>query len=91
MFPAIRSAQRTLRLNPGDRLLIFSDGITEARNVSGEEFGDQRLEELLQDARNLPAAHICEAILAQVTQFARGCPQADDLTLIAARVSAGAP
>jgi sigma-B regulation protein RsbU (phosphoserine phosphatase) len=91
LFAAISSAQRTLRLNPGDRLLIFSDGITEARNASGEEFGDERLEELFQDARNLPAAHICEAILAQVTQFTRGCPQADDLTLIAARVSAGAP
>jgi sigma-B regulation protein RsbU (phosphoserine phosphatase) len=89
MFPAIRSAQRTRRLNPGDRLLIFSDGITEARNVFGEEFGDDRLGELLRDPRNLSAAHVCEAILAQVTQFARGCPQADDLTLIAARVSAG--
>jgi sigma-B regulation protein RsbU (phosphoserine phosphatase) len=89
MFPAIRSAQRTLQLNPGDRLLIFSDGITEACNVSGEEFGDDRLGELLRDLRNLSAAHVCEAILAQVTQFARGCPQADDLTLIAARVSAG--
>ena len=70
-------------------MLIFSDGITEARDASGEEFGEERLGGLLRDLWNLPAMHVCEAILAQVAQFGRGCPQADDLTLIAARVSAG--
>ena len=57
--------------------MIFSDGITEARNASGEEFGEERLGGLLRDLWNLPAMQVCEAILAQVAEFGRGCPHAD--------------
>lgn len=71
-------------LAPGDVLLLFSDGATEARNREGEEFGDARLLEALRASRDLPADEIPEAILAGVEAFA-GRDHDDDITLLAAR------
>jgi sigma-B regulation protein RsbU (phosphoserine phosphatase) len=86
VLPEICSAQRTMTVKPGDRLLAFSDGITEARNPADEEFGDARLERLLARLRGRSASDVCQVVLEQVREFAGGRLQADDLTVIAAHV-----
>ena len=86
IFPEAPAVQRKIQLEPGDRLLIFSDGITEACNQDGEEFGDALLLSLLTSSGHLSASQLCEAVLDRVKDFSRGCPQADDLTLVAADV-----
>ena len=71
------------RLRPGDALFLFSDGITEAFNPSGEEFGDKRLEATLEAARGKDAASLVKDVLAATTNFAAGAEQSDDITLLA--------
>jgi phosphoserine phosphatase RsbU/P len=71
------------RLQPGDALFLFSDGITEAFNPAGEEFGAARLEAALEAARGQGAASLVQDILAATTSFAAGAEQSDDITLLA--------
>ena len=72
------------RLGSGDTLVLYTDGITEAFNPSGEEFGEQRLVEALRKHRGACAAELLNAIVGDVQQF---CPhdQYDDITLIVAK------
>jgi sigma-B regulation protein RsbU (phosphoserine phosphatase) len=72
---------------PGDLLAIYSDGITEAANAAGEEFGEQRLMDLLIEHRSEPAGVIAERVNAALAEFAAGVPQADDITLVVAKRS----
>jgi serine phosphatase RsbU (regulator of sigma subunit) len=71
------------RLQPGDALFLFSDGITEAFNPAGEEFGDKRLEAALDAARGKDATSLVKTVLAATTEFAAGAEQSDDITLLA--------
>jgi sigma-B regulation protein RsbU (phosphoserine phosphatase) len=71
------------RLQPGDALFLFSDGITEAFNPAGEEFGDKRLEAALDAARGKDATSLVKAVLAATTEFAAGAEQSDDITALA--------
>jgi len=73
--------QATIDLAEGDRLILFTDGITEASDAAGEEFGEQRLLDVLQDSRALSAAKIQTSVLARVAQFS-GDKFQDDATLI---------
>ena len=82
MMPTISDEQQTIRLDTGDRLLIMSDGILEACNQAGEEFGESRLLDLGRGSRQLPASLVCSHILDNVKEFSFGCPQADDLTVV---------
>src|SRR5713101_5577866 len=70
------------RLHPGDVLVIYSDGVSESVNPSGEEFGPTRLYETV--ARNLDAsaAGIRDRIESALTKFCQGTPAADDITLV---------
>ena len=61
--------QREIQLNEGDKLVLFTDGVTEARNDSGEEFGEHRLEECLRSYRGRDAAELRTIILDGVTRF----------------------
>jgi serine phosphatase RsbU (regulator of sigma subunit) len=69
-------------LAPGEQLISFSDGITEAMSVTGEPFGDQRLMQALRDHPSTPAPQLVEALTALVDQHAAGAPQSDDMTLL---------
>lgn len=73
--------QAAVDLRVGDRLILFTDGITEASNAAGEEFGEQRLLDALRDSRILSAARIQASVLARVAQFS-GDKFQDDATLI---------
>jgi serine phosphatase RsbU (regulator of sigma subunit) len=73
-----------LQLFPGDLFAIYSDGITEALNQRDEEFGEERLLDVMTRARDLSPSHIVEAVFEEVRRFS-GNQQRDDVTLIVAR------
>lgn len=64
--------QREIQFHEGDKLLLFTDGVTEARNAAGEEFGEERLEQCLRSYRGHNAAELRTIILNEVTQFCAG-------------------
>jgi serine phosphatase RsbU (regulator of sigma subunit) len=69
---------------PGDLLVICTDGVTEAPNSRGEEYGEARLTEVVEANRGLPVNELLAVIQASVQEFS-GPTQADDITLIVAR------
>jgi len=83
--------QKTLRFEPGDCLCFFTDGISEAKDLLGEEFGGQRLARVLRDNATQPASKITEAIMAAVDEHTKGAAQHDDITLIVLRANPDAP
>lgn len=72
-----------VQLAPGDTLVVFSDGATEARSEAGEEFGEARLLEVIRANRHLPAASLLKTIVAAAQRFSDGMLE-DDLTLLVA-------
>jgi serine phosphatase RsbU (regulator of sigma subunit) len=68
----------------GDILVLYTDGVTEAENREGEQFGESRLAETTLTQRHLPIPSLLEAIVAAVQEFSYG-EQADDITLVLAR------
>jgi phosphoserine phosphatase RsbU/P len=85
LFPERRYEQGGVKLRSGDRLLCFTDGITEAANDAGELFGEERLLRLLVEHRRQSASELSETILAAVADFSGGSFQ-DDVTLMALAV-----
>jgi hypothetical protein len=78
--------EESLSVRPGDVLLLYTDGITEAVNRRGELFDVKRLESVLRAAAGLPAQGILDRVFAEVGRFAAGVPQADDMTAIALKI-----
>jgi sigma-B regulation protein RsbU (phosphoserine phosphatase) len=74
-----------VQLAPGDMLVLYTDGITEATNADGEEFGESRLLATLGSNFYLPVGPLLQAIVEAVQQFSRGSEQQDDITLVIAR------
>jgi serine phosphatase RsbU (regulator of sigma subunit) len=72
------------QLAPGDTLVLYTDGVTEAANAAGEEFGEDRLIEILRGQPHLPVPRLLETIVADVQEFSDR-KQADDITLVIAR------
>jgi len=77
--------QKTLALEPGDCLCFFTDGVSEAKDLLGEEFGAQRLAQVLRDNARKPAEEIVKAIMAAVDDHTKGAAPHDDLTLVVLR------
>ena len=69
-------------LRPGDVLVLYTDGVTEAINDQEEEFGEERLVKVITENRGESAATILDRILAAITAFAGDRPQHDDITLL---------
>jgi sigma-B regulation protein RsbU (phosphoserine phosphatase) len=86
LLPKLPVLQTTIQLVPGDRLVIFTDGVTEARNEQEEEFGAARLMAVVGGSFARNAQEMSDAIVTQLTSYSRRVPQADDITLITARV-----
>jgi len=70
------------KLHPGDVLVIYSDGVSEAVNPKGEEFGPTRLYETVAKNLDASAAGIRDRIESALTKFCQGTPAADDITLV---------
>ena len=77
--------EETVALQPGDVLVIYSDGVSEAMNPDGQQFGDEKIREVIAAHRNRPAAGIIDALVKAVRAHADTAPQADDMTLIVVR------
>lgn len=88
MFPDAVYKQAELDLHTGDVLVIFSDGVSEALNEAEEEFGEERLQQVVQAHLHLSAVAIQEALLQSVADFVGTAPQHDDLTMVITRVIA---
>ncbi|HEX2984770.1 MAG TPA: PP2C family protein-serine/threonine phosphatase [Ignavibacteriales bacterium] len=72
----------SLTLEPGDALILFTDGITEAMNKNKEEFSDERLEKLAVNSADKSAKDILEMIRREVVKHVNGAEQSDDITLM---------
>ena len=72
-------------LEPGDTIVVFSDGVSEALNSAGEEFGDSRLQDVTVGSHALTAQAIVDRIVAAVRTFTKGAPQSDDITVMVIR------
>ena len=90
MFPRAKFTMQSTQLEPGDALMIFSDGVTEAQNTNRDFFGDARLEEILKKSAELPVHEVCTRMVEAVENFAGFAPQADDITAVLVRLIRGA-
>jgi sigma-B regulation protein RsbU (phosphoserine phosphatase) len=82
MFVNMSWEQQVLQLAPGDALLLYSDGVTEAEDRQQDFFEEERLIAVGQACRDRSAQEIQQAILAAVDEFVQDAPQADDITLM---------
>ncbi len=85
-FPSAHYQEGSVALEPGDTIVMFTDGITEAMNRAGEEFGEQRLIATIRRIQGLGAADLIEQLLREVDTFAASTSQYDDITLVVIRV-----
>ena len=90
LVPEAEYTAACLKLEPGDTLLLFSDGVTEAMDPDEQMFGIPRLKQLLTGLTECPLEQIQKCVLEAVENFARGAHQADDLTLLIVRYRATA-
>ena len=75
--------EASLQLDQGDALVMFTDGVTEAMNIQNEEFGEERLEDTLDEVALHNCQQIVDAIKADVAAFAGEAEQSDDITVLA--------
>ena len=86
MFPNVKYEEFTLSTQPGDSLIFFSDGITDAQNAEGDMFGDDRLQAIVKKHYQKPASKIADAILSEVSKFQGDRDRFDDETVVVLRV-----
>jgi phosphoserine phosphatase RsbU/P len=83
VLPEADYATREIVLGPGDRLVLYTDGVTEASTEDGAEFGEARLEAAIDALRQSTPLAMVDGIVERVDAFAAGAPQADDITCLA--------
>jgi serine phosphatase RsbU (regulator of sigma subunit) len=83
VFEEVRYEERPVSIGPGDVLLLYTDGVSEAPSPIGESFGTRRIEETLRELADRSAREIVDALVARVTEFADGTDRlADDVTIV---------
>jgi phosphoserine phosphatase RsbU/P len=75
-----------VQLKPGDLVIMYTDGVTEAFDAGYVAFGEDRLVRVAQECRTLPAGVIRDRIIAAIREFTGTAPQSDDITLVVIRV-----
>ena len=81
----------SIQLEPGDLLLLYTDGITECRNLSGEQFGSSRLGEFIQAYNNLNCDDLANLLEQRLAEFAGSSDQKDDVTLVLFKLEESRP
>ena len=78
----MRYKQGEIQLEPGDRLLLFTDGVVEAHDKAKNLYGNERLQKLMDDGRDLPGEQLLKRVFDDVCEYATGVPQFDDITMV---------
>lgn len=87
-MPGLSFAEETVKLEPGETLLLYTDGVSEAMNVDQEEFGIKRILELFNGRPPRDADEATAVIFEAVAEFAGEAPASDDITCLALHRSA---
>jgi sigma-B regulation protein RsbU (phosphoserine phosphatase) len=85
LFEGLPYEEGTLMLDPGDQVVVFSDGVSEALNVGQEEFGEERIIAVASRLVQHDASDILNELVSSVRGFAAGAPQHDDVTALVVR------
>jgi sigma-B regulation protein RsbU (phosphoserine phosphatase) len=78
--------EEEVRLRPGDRLVLYSDGLVEARNADGEHFGAERLLAMLEQTRQFPLPQSLDTLMHSVEEWCGGHPRKDDFSILTVEV-----
>jgi sigma-B regulation protein RsbU (phosphoserine phosphatase) len=81
--------RRSVKIEFGETLVLYTDGLTEAMNETGDFFGDDLLQRAIRSCLHSPAEVMCGEILRAVAEFEGDAPRADDLTLLILRREMG--
>jgi len=82
VVPKQRFQVENINMDPGDFLVMYTDGISEARNVQGDFFGEQRIRRLVEQYPHLSAREMAYKILETVQQFSASAHYTDDRTIV---------
>ena len=85
MFCRSQYAVQMIPLNPGESVVLYTDGLVEARDARGNEFGEERLIEILRSSGGLDAHELATTVLREHDSFTQAAPPVDDLTLLVIR------
>jgi sigma-B regulation protein RsbU (phosphoserine phosphatase) len=85
IMPMAKYEESRITLEKGDVLVMFSDGVTEAPDPNDQEYGENRLANLVAELASRPAQEIVDAIHTSVAEFTQGAPPADDITVVVTR------
>ncbi|HEX9417801.1 MAG TPA: PP2C family protein-serine/threonine phosphatase, partial [Methylomirabilota bacterium] len=85
MFPEATYESAALELKAGDVLVLYSDGVTEARDAADEEFGEERLESFLRKNRSMDPEALVDALIRTVHEFSKDGKPGDDVTVTVIR------
>lgn len=85
----MKYTKHEMKLMPGDRLFLYTDGVTEAMNAGDEEFGDDRLIDTLNSDKEQNPADAAAHVERAVMEFCGGAPQHDDITMLCIRIGKG--
>jgi sigma-B regulation protein RsbU (phosphoserine phosphatase) len=85
LLPSARYAAGSVKIEASDSLILYSDGVNEAANANEEEFGEDRVKEIISHSGDATPAELCDRIMSQVAAFASAGPAPDDRTLMVVR------
>ena len=85
--PDVQFSSHTIQLNPGESVVLYTDGVTEAMNANGEQFGVERMHEVFAGSPPKDSEQAAEAIFEAVRGFVGDTPQSDDITCLVLRRS----
>lgn len=87
MKTAIPYQEGSVQLSSGDSVIMFTDGVSEAMDVNGDDYSEERLEEFVKELRGKTAESILKDIKKEIQQFSKGAPQSDDITIVVVTAS----
>jgi sigma-B regulation protein RsbU (phosphoserine phosphatase) len=89
VLPGLEYPERELQIQPGDRLVLYTDGVVEPENAKGQAFGGGPLDETMQANRCMPPSQFVEALLAEIRRWQSDSPeQQDDITVVVVDIEA---